>query len=158
MSVAARGDTTSLERLLASPKAAQMRAAVAEWVLTHPTPTPTTPGLRALRPVGDPLYSGYSCTGYNGLRWPWNGKIFHACHGYLDKYVNSSVVKHVLPDVYPPGNPVSVARAHAWIGLSVLLLGALPVGPPTGGLGWVGAGVGVGWAMEEVWISCGRVY
>jgi hypothetical protein len=58
----------------------------------------------------------YYCTGYNGVTIGWNGKVFHACHSYLNKYINGSHVGYYIPDAYPTGNPVSVACAHAYIG------------------------------------------
>lgn len=64
----------------------------------------------------------------------------------------------VLPDLYPSGNKVSVACAHAYVGVASWAIGAVATGIPTGGWGTVAASQGVVFSFEEVIINCARTY
>lgn len=162
MQAAVQGDTSRLVRLLASPKASEMRLEVQKWVVSHPTPVPQVNNAKAKANVGPnragPLNTGeydYYCTGYDGQTLGWNGNSFHACHGYLDSYISGSQAGHYVPDAYDPGNQMSVACAHAYAGAAFFSLGLL-TGGAIDALGTVVAIGGGGWSVEEMWISCGR--
>ena len=159
MTAAAMGDTRKLERMLASPRADLARAAVQQWVLTHPEPKPNldSPTAKQTMLAAAGSYD-YYCTGYNGSTIGWNGKKFRACHGYLNSYISGSHVGRYLPDVYPTGAKISAACKKAYAGATITLMGALTAGVPTGGWGWVAGTAAVGWAVQDVWFSCGRRY
>lgn len=104
MNAAGKGDTRSLERLLRSPKADQARLAVQQWVLSHPTPTPSRPAAKHPIKLATGEYD-YYCTEYNGVTLGWNGQVFGACHGYLDQYISGSHVGHYTTTYTRPATP-----------------------------------------------------
>ena len=158
MAAAVNGDNSSLERLLTSPKAPAMRSAILEWVRANPQP-PDLERAMALRARQSTLtltgQYDYYCTGYNGFTIGWNGKTFRACHGYLNSYISGLHAGHYLPDVYPSGNPVTVACAKSAGGAGLTLLG-LAAGGPTNALGWAVLGAAASWNVLDLWQNCKR--